>query len=105
MMGETHGHSCKTCVLGSFLQRLGLVLSSLLRGCFSGCGHQNGKAHLRVPPCTWVRKTLEPRKKRAAETPLEEVEEAVKGAVSSDADGGEGAAQAVTGSCASALWE
>ena len=68
-------------------------------------GHQNGKAHLRVPPCTWVRKTPAPRKKRAAETPLEEVEEAVKGAVSRDAAGGEGVAQAVTGSCASALWE
>ena len=41
-------------------------------------GHQNGKAHLRVPPCAWVRKTPASRKKRAAETPLEEVEEAIK---------------------------
>ena len=52
-------------------------------------GHQNGKAHLRVPPCTWVRKTPAPRKKRAAETPLGEVEEAIKGAITSDAAGDE----------------
>ena len=32
-------------------------------------GKQNGEAHLRVPPCTWVRKAPTPRKKRALETP------------------------------------
>ena len=55
-------------------------------------------------PAPGCEKTPASRKKRAAETPLEEVEEAIKGAVSSDAAGGEGAAQALTGSCASALW-
>ena len=52
-----------------------------------------------------AKKTPASRKKRAAETPLEEVEEAIKGAASSDAAGGEGAAQALNGSCKSALWE
>ena len=32
-------------------------------------GKQNGEAHLRVPPCIWVRKAPAPRKKRALETP------------------------------------
>ena len=32
-------------------------------------GHQNGNAHLRVPPCTWVRKTTVSRKRRAVEEP------------------------------------
>ena len=32
-------------------------------------GKQNGEAHLRVPPCTWVRKAPAPRKRRALETP------------------------------------
>ena len=30
---------------------------------------ENGEAHLRVPPCAWVRKAPAPRKKRALETP------------------------------------
>ena len=33
-------------------------------------GKKNGEAHLRVPPCTWVRKAPAPRKKRALKTPV-----------------------------------
>ena len=31
-------------------------------------GNQNGEAHLRVPPCAWVRMAPAPRKRRALET-------------------------------------
>ena len=68
-------------------------------------GHLNGNAHLQVWPCTRVRKTPARRKKRAAETPIAEVEGAVKAAVAEDAAGADGTAQAVSGSCASAWWE
>jgi hypothetical protein len=36
---------------------------------FALVGNQNGNAHLRVAPCTWVRKSPAPRKKRALEVP------------------------------------
>ena len=32
-------------------------------------GKQNGEAHLREPPCAWVRKAPWSKKKRALETP------------------------------------
>ena len=61
-------------------------------------GKQNGDAHLRVPPCTWVRKA--PRKKCALETGAA----TASGTMVDVAESGAEAAPAGTCSSASVLW-
>ena len=68
-------------------------------------GNQNGQAHLRVWPCTWVRKAPAPRKKRAADTPIAVAENSSKVAVDEGNADADGTAKAVSLSSASALWE
>ena len=50
---------------------LGASEAPLCKACrnMEKLGKKNGEAHLRVPPCTWVRMAPAPRKKRALETP------------------------------------
>ena len=64
-------------------------------------GKQNGEAHLRVPPCTWVRKAPWPRKKRALETPVA----AASGTTGDVAESEAKLSPAVTCSSASVLWD
>ena len=68
-------------------------------------GNQNGQAHLRVWPCTWVRKAPAPRKKRAADTPIAVAENSSKVPVDDGNADVDGTAKAVSPSGASALWE
>ena len=76
-------------------------------------GHQNGNAHLRVPPCTWVRKTAVSRKVRAVEEPAPAASGSPKNTIASVAviEAGPapaveaGPAPAVTGASASAVWD